>query len=68
MCFGAPSTVSRVPCTPQRLPDKPTSMPRSEAEFIASDRARNDLKAAGSYGAASQHFDLCQQVQRNRTR
>lgn len=68
MPYGAPLTVSRVPCTPHRVPDKPTNMPRSEAECIASDLARNDLKAAGSYGAATQHFDLCQQVQRDRTK
>lgn len=66
MPYGAPSTVSRVPCTPHRVPDKPTNMPRTDDECIASDRALNDLKAADSYGAMSQHFDLCQQVQRDR--
>ena len=55
--------MSRVPCTPHRVPDPPNF---TEAELLAFDRARNDAKASPDYRATSQHFDLCQQVQRDR--
>lgn len=38
----------------------------TEAERIAIDRARNAIKGTPGYFADSNHFDLCEQVQRER--
>ncbi|AVQ84265.1 hypothetical protein [Variovorax sp. PMC12] len=61
MSFGAPSTVSRVPCTPQRLPDLPNF---TEEQRLAFDRARNDAKGSPDYRAPSDRFALEQQIGR----